>query len=44
MLTVVLDLLSALIPDWRAWLVLAIVASIAVGVLRALVGSSSSGD
>jgi hypothetical protein len=44
MLTTVLDLLSALIPDWRAWLVLAVVASIAIGILRALVGPPSSGD
>ena len=44
MLTYVLDFLSAVIPDWQSWLVLAIVAAIAIGVLRALTGHSSSDD
>jgi Na+-translocating ferredoxin:NAD+ oxidoreductase RnfD subunit len=46
MLSLVLDLLTAVIPGWREWLILAVVAAIAIGVLRSLVGgpSSSGGD
>jgi len=43
-LTYVLEFLSAIIPDWQSWLVLAIVAAIAIGILRSLLGHSSPGD
>lgn len=44
MWTTVEEFLDSFIPDWRSWIVLALVASIAVGALRLLIGVPAGSD